>query len=74
VAYGIATALGAVALGFLALERSRVPRVLRRGTARVLGAPVEALRAAHSGHVGDYVAWLTVGLAVLGVAFSLALR
>jgi multicomponent Na+:H+ antiporter subunit D len=48
--------------------------VLRRGTARVLGAPVEALRAAHSGHVGDYVAWLTVGLAVLGVAFSLALR
>ena len=74
VAYGVATTLGAVAVGMLALERARVPRLLRRAAERALGAPVEALRAAHSGHVGDYVAWLTVGLAVLGVAFSLALH
>ena len=36
--------------------------------------PTAALRAVHSGHVGDYVAWLTVGLAILGGAFAVALR
>ncbi|HLI55206.1 MAG TPA: complex I subunit 5 family protein [Acidimicrobiales bacterium] len=34
--------------------------------ARLRRRPLAALRAAHSGHVGDYVAWLLVGLAVLG--------
>lgn len=29
------------------------------------GAPMTVLRKLHSGHVGDYVAWLMVGLAVL---------
>lgn len=32
------------------------------------------LRAMHSGHPGDYVAWLTFGTAVLGGAFALLLR
>jgi hypothetical protein len=27
-----------------------------------------------SGHVGDYVAWLTVGVAVFGTAFAFAFR
>ena len=74
VLYGIATTLGAASLGLLAVDRKRIPRVLRRATERVFGAGVEALRTAHSGHVGDYVAWLTVGLAVFGIAFSVALR
>jgi multicomponent Na+:H+ antiporter subunit D len=37
---------------------------------RVL-APV---RAAHSGHIGDYVAWLVAGVAVLGGSFAIALQ
>ena len=74
VLYGIATALGAAALAFLALERTRVPLGLARAAERAVNAAVEPLRAVHSGRVDDYVAWLTVGLAAFGVAFSLALR
>jgi hypothetical protein len=36
--------------------------------------PVRALKAAHDGVVGDYVAWLTVGAATLGGLFALTLR
>jgi hypothetical protein len=32
------------------------------------------LRRVHSGHPGDYVAWLSAGTAVLGGAFVLFLR
>jgi hypothetical protein len=35
---------------------------------------VDGLRALHSGHVGDYVAWLTFGVAALGGAFAFVLR
>ncbi len=39
-----------------------------------LGTPWAArLRALHSGHVGDYVAWLVAGFTALGGAFALAL-
>jgi multicomponent Na+:H+ antiporter subunit D len=74
VLYGIGTTVGAAVLGLLALNRAQLPRALRQGTRGVFGASVEALRAAHSGHIGDYIAWLTAGLAVFGVAFSVALR
>jgi multicomponent Na+:H+ antiporter subunit D len=33
-----------------------------------------ALQALHSGHVGDYVAWLTVGAGVLAALFAIAIR
>jgi hypothetical protein len=33
-------------------------------------APVRTL---HSGHPGDYVAWLVTGVAALGAAFAIAL-
>jgi multicomponent Na+:H+ antiporter subunit D len=39
-----------------------------------LRPPLAALRRLHSGHVGDYVAWLTFGLAALGGLFALTLR
>lgn len=35
---------------------------------------VLSLGEVHSGHVGDYVAWLTFGLAALGGAFAFVLR
>ena len=31
------------------------------------------LRAVHSGHLGDYATWLTVGLTGLGAAFAYAI-
>ena len=40
----------------------------------MFGPPILRLRLLHSGHVGDYVAWFTVGLAAVGGAFALASR
>jgi hypothetical protein len=37
-------------------------------------APVSALREVHTGHVGDYTMWFTVGLAALGGLLVLAVR
>jgi multicomponent Na+:H+ antiporter subunit D len=37
-----------------------------RGVGRLLDKPLHTVHRLHSGHVGDYVAWLMVGLAVLG--------
>ena len=68
VLYGIATTLGAVAVGFLGLYRRRLPRLA------AAALPLRVLKAAHSGVVGDYVAWLTVGAATLGGLFALTLR
>jgi multicomponent Na+:H+ antiporter subunit D len=63
--------LGAtLAVAALGLLRSRLPQGAVAGWGRLL-AP---LRAAHSGHIGDYVAWLTVGVAVVGGLFALTLR
>jgi multicomponent Na+:H+ antiporter subunit D len=68
VLYGIATTLGALAVGFLGLYRRRLPRLA------AAALPLRLLKAAHSGVVGDYVAWLTVGAATLGGLFALTLR
>lgn len=73
---GIVVGAGAAALG-LALaaatlsRRSLLHRV--RGLGRRLLPAFEAVRAIQSGHVGDYVAWQTLGLALLTGAFALAL-
>jgi multicomponent Na+:H+ antiporter subunit D len=68
VLYGLATTLGALSVGFLGLYRRRLPRLA------AAALPLRVLKAAHSGVVGDYVAWLTVGAATLGGLFALTLR
>jgi len=40
---------------------------------RVGSAPMRVLRQLHSGHVGDYVAWLMTGVAVVGALVGLPL-
>jgi multicomponent Na+:H+ antiporter subunit D len=68
--YGAASTLGALAVAAIALfGRDVVQRLPLGGPARALAA----LRDLHSGHVGDYVAWLTVALAGLGGIFALTL-
>ncbi|GAA4633578.1 hypothetical protein GCM10023196_071660 [Actinoallomurus vinaceus] len=53
-------AAGVVLAALVAVRlRHRAPRVLRPVTSR--------LRAAHSGHVGDYAAWPTAGVASFGL-------
>jgi multicomponent Na+:H+ antiporter subunit D len=41
---------------------------------RFAAKPLAALRSLHSGHIGDYVAWLMFGLAALGGFIGLPLR
>jgi multicomponent Na+:H+ antiporter subunit D len=60
-------ALAAVAVAALAVSPSHTEWL------RPLRGPLEGLRALHSGHVGDYVAWLTAGVSVIGSLFALTL-
>jgi multicomponent Na+:H+ antiporter subunit D len=63
----------AIALGFAAVQlfRHRLPRWLTQG-AGAASQPVTApLAVLHSGLVGDYVAWLVVGLALFTACFAL---
>jgi multicomponent Na+:H+ antiporter subunit D len=64
----------AVAVALLALWRRRVPGAVRRAALRVDELVLARATALQSGHVGDYVAWLTLGTAVFGAAFALTLR
>jgi multicomponent Na+:H+ antiporter subunit D len=61
---GLLTAALAVLLAVLAVRR---PRPWRYNPLRV---PVRGLRRLHSGHLGDYLAWLAVGVAVLCAALA----
>jgi multicomponent Na+:H+ antiporter subunit D len=66
--YAAASTLGALAVAALGLFGGRL------GSAPgAVVTPIAALRRLHSGHIGDYVAWLTVGLAVLGGLCALSL-
>lgn len=47
---------------------------LRRATVVVSRPAVAVLRSVHSGHIGDYVAWMFAALAVLAAALSLQLQ
>ena len=70
--YSAITLVGAVAVAAMVLFGDRA-----WGTSR-LGAVAERalapLRAVHSGHIGDYVAWLVAGVALLGGSFAIALQ
>jgi multicomponent Na+:H+ antiporter subunit D len=65
VVLGLLTALGAIALA-VALLRDLVPMP------RPVLMGFERLRRQHSGQIGDYVAWATVGFALLGGLCALA--
>jgi multicomponent Na+:H+ antiporter subunit D len=68
--YGSGSVLGAALLAALSLIEPR----RRLATFTTRAAPVVGvLRTAHSGHVADYVAWLTAGCATLGILLTLAL-
>jgi multicomponent Na+:H+ antiporter subunit D len=64
VALGLVSAVLAAGLAALAVYARRLPGTVRIG-ARVVGRPVRpaliSLHRLHSGHVGDYAAWLVVG-------------
>jgi multicomponent Na+:H+ antiporter subunit D len=71
VVLALLTALGAVALAAVLLGRLRVP-LPPAGLRRAAESGFLRLRRQHSGQLGDYVAWATVGFAVLGGTLALA--
>jgi multicomponent Na+:H+ antiporter subunit D len=68
---GALSALGAVALAAAMLWRFRVP--LPAPVHRSTSHAYLRLRRLHSGQVGDYVMWLTVGAATFGGLLAVAL-
>lgn len=64
--------LVAAGLAGIALRDNSSP--LRRATAVVSRPAVTALHSVHSGHVGDYVAWMFAALAVLAAVLGLQWR
>ncbi len=72
--YGIGATLIAFATAAVGLWYRRLPELFLGLVARGLGPPVRALRAAHSGIVGDYLLWLTIGTAVVGGVWAISLR
>jgi multicomponent Na+:H+ antiporter subunit D len=71
---GVASLSGAAALALFLLYRRRLSSGAWRLAARVGSPPLGVLRAAHSGVIGDYVMWLSVGTAAIGGAFALLIR
>ncbi|MFL5928216.1 MAG: complex I subunit 5 family protein, partial [Gaiellaceae bacterium] len=70
IVWAMVTLVGSFAVGYASLYRRRLPRRV----AAALAAGLAPLRAVHSGHIGDYIAWLTFGTAVIGGVFALTIR
>ena len=66
--YGSAGTVGALAIAALTLFGSTLHRRVPPALIGPLRAALTALRSLHSGHIGDYVAWWTLGTAMLGGA------
>jgi multicomponent Na+:H+ antiporter subunit D len=73
VLYGLGA--GAIALvgAAFGLWRRRLPDAWRATGGRVAATPLTVLRTVHSGVIGDYVMWLTLGTALLGGIWALTL-
>ena len=64
----------ALAVAAVALFRHRFPGALRSAGAALWDPPMRILREAHTGRVGDYLAWLAFGTAAFGGLCAALLR
>jgi multicomponent Na+:H+ antiporter subunit D len=71
--YAVGALAGAVAMAAVGLFGPGLRGTLARGALTPLAGAVNGFRDLHSGHIGDYIAWWTVGAAVLGAASLLLL-
>ena len=69
---GLVAAVLACGLAASSVFRKRLPRLLRPGA--FFEGDLTPLRAMQSGHPGDYVMWMTVGVALFGLAAAFLLR
>jgi multicomponent Na+:H+ antiporter subunit D len=73
IALGLVSTALAVVLAGLALYGQRIPAYLSRA-GNLFTPAVTVLRRLHSGHVGDYVAWLFAGVSGLAALIGLPLK
>jgi multicomponent Na+:H+ antiporter subunit D len=73
VAFGLGALVLAAAVAAFGLWRRRLPGSIRRAAHRTLGPPVDAVRYAHSGIVGDYLLWIVGGTALIGAIWAFTL-
>ena len=74
VLYGAGALVLTLLVAAFGLWRDRLSEGLRLAGGRVAGPPLAVLRGVHSGVVGDYVMWITVGTALVGGIWAFALR
>jgi multicomponent Na+:H+ antiporter subunit D len=68
--YALAALAIALATAAFGLWHERLPKDVRGGAAALLGPPVAAIRAAHSGVVGDYLLWMVAGTSAIGLVWA----
>jgi multicomponent Na+:H+ antiporter subunit D len=74
IAYGVGAGLLALLFTAFGLWRQRLSEGLRLAAGRAAGPPLAVFKEAHSGVIGDYVMWITLGTALLGGVWALTLR
>jgi multicomponent Na+:H+ antiporter subunit D len=73
IGYGLLSVALALLIAAAAVLRPRLPGWAL--SAANTGRPaLQRLRALHTGHVGDYVTWLLVGVVTLGAALAVSLH
>ncbi|MDQ3901215.1 MAG: complex I subunit 5 family protein [Actinomycetota bacterium] len=72
--YGAASFAGALLVAAAGLWWQRLLATTSQRLRAALLAPVNALKALHSGGVGDYATWLVTGTAALALTWALTLR
>ena len=73
VGLSVLSAVLAVIFALVAIYGQRLPRLLRTAV-RYVDPPLRVVRGLHSGHVGDYVAWLVAGVVGLAALIGFPLR
>ncbi len=68
---GLVSAACAVAIAMASLFADRLPPAWRDRASRLGRPTMVPLHTLHSGKVGDYVAWLTVGVALFGIVLAM---
>jgi multicomponent Na+:H+ antiporter subunit D len=71
---GVAVTLAAILIAAAKLFPHMLPKRLRQRQWTIWEKLIHGMQQIHSGHVGDYVMWLTWGIVGLGAALALLLR
>jgi multicomponent Na+:H+ antiporter subunit D len=72
--YGVLSTVGALAVAAAGLFGYRVRGLRESPAGERLVAAVGVFRGLHSGHIGDYIAWWSAGVSLIGGVCLLALR